>query len=386
MEITGALFVTIVCVAAGLSLVTTIILIPHHTWHRPVFKFVAQTVSVLVTCLLILAAVGAILNAQNHWFGSWSSLFTPPSAQSLTQTTYGAELPRVQPAGHLVTGEPTSLQRDPAHNPHLTGEIPADRSRGVYMHASVGGAVSHENHDVLIWLPPSYFTDPHRYFPVIMGFTGFPGATSNYSEAIDYGDMVLEQVHAGKMQEPIVVVPDVSPGQLDSECVDGTAKDSPRVETFVIKDLVPWLQQNLRTHHERDGWATTGYSAGGWCATMFTMRHPEVFSAGMSQSGYFTPIYTEDQQWNDPHDPRYLLGDLVSRERPDVTLLFYTALDDPLATSGLREFSAHVTAPTSLVVDTIKVGGHRTQVWVRGIPDQLEKLAHAAPGFAAVKA
>ncbi|WP_346846117.1 alpha/beta hydrolase-fold protein [uncultured Rothia sp.] len=390
MQPTDSTFIWLVISVTALILLATILWVPR-LWKKGVWKYLTQGISVLLTTLLVLLTTAVILNAQNSWFPSWASLTGSPSNESVAQQTYGVDT-RANNTAHvhsISTGKPTALQANIASNPVLGPKVPQDTSQGAYMTFNVRGEVSGESHDVLAWLPASYFQNSNRFYPVIMAFPGFPGSLDAYVKDLEYGNLVNDAVAAGDMQDAIVIVPDVMHGNNDTECVDGTKSSggtpAPKIETFVAKDLVSWVQQNLRTINHTGAWATSGYSAGGWCSSMFAVRHPDIFGASLNQSGYFSPIYSSKQEWNDPKDPRYLLGKRVQEDRPRIDIYFFASDDDPLAMDDLPDFVSAVKPPTSLLVETIPVGGHRPDVWVVGIELGLKHLGSDLKYFAPIQ-
>lgn len=342
----------------------------------------------LFTILLVLVSTGVVLNAENSWFPSWDSLTGSPAHEPVKQETYGVDtLSNNSAHVHAASrGRPTPLQEEIRENPTMGSKIPQETSQGAYVSFPVSGAVSGETHDVTAWLPASYFQSNDRFYPVIMAFPGFPGSPDTYVSEFEIGNLINKAVAEGQMQDAIVIIPDVMHGANDSECVDGTKGNekspAPRTETYISKDLVSWVQENLRTINHTGAWATSGYSAGGWCSSMIAIRHPYTFGASLNQSGYFSPIYSAGQEWNDLKDPRYLLGERVKENRPNINIYFFASEDDPLAIDDLDDFVAAVKPSTSLVVETIPVGGHRPDVWIVGIERGLKHLGDDLKYFA----
>ncbi len=379
---------TLTITLAVLCFLLTVLLVPR-LWKRGVSKYVLQALALLLTLVLSLLAVAAVLNAHNHWYPSWDALLSDPQEQSLTSEVYGDRQlsfwsgESVQAQRHQAS----ELQEQLLSTPELSSQLPGDKSRGVYLTVDVSGQKSVENHQVLLWLPPAYFTEKDRFFPVILAFTGFPGSIQSYEQELDIGGKIRERVAAGRMQETIVAVADVLAGNRDSECVDGSlGAEPPKTETYLIQDLLPWLKQNLRTINNRQAWATSGFSAGGWCASMITVRHPHFFGAALNQSGYFRPHYSSGQQWNDQQDARYLLDQRVAADLPEVNIYFYASRDDPLAMEDTETFSRQVRQPTSLLLETIAVGGHRSSVWTLGLGRGLDHLGRDLKFFAPLAA
>lgn len=387
MQPTDSLFIWLMVAVTALVLIGTIVGVPR-LWKRGWTKYVVQGVSVILTALLLLLTAVVILNKENNWYPSWGSLTGNPADETVVQKVFGAS-PESKATAHIrsaVLHEPSELQADIHNNPELGAHIPADTSQGAYIPFTLDGQVSGETYDVLVWLPASYFQDKNRFFPVIMAFPGYPGSPQTYVSDLQMGQRINDAVATGDMQDAVVVIPDVMPGTTDTECVDGTqgGKNSPahHTETFIAQDLVGWIQQNLRTIDEPGAWATSGYSAGGWCSSMIAVRHPDIFGASLNQSGYFAPIYSNGQQRNNQNDSRYLLAERVKEDKPNVNIYFFASDDDPLAMEDLPGFVAAVTPPTSVVVETIRTGGHRADVWKIGIDLGLKHLGQDLKYFA----
>lgn len=384
MQPTSGLFITLVVIVAVACLLVTVVSVPR-LWRRGFLKYLVQGVSVVLTTLLLLLAVGVYLNAENNWFPTWGSLTSSPADQPVSQESYGKENALNPDVVAKTTAVPTKLQASPHENPVFGKDLPKDTSNGAYATFSVKGVASGETHSVMAWFPASYFENSDRFYPVIVGFPGFPGSPKSYSNDLNYGQLIQDAVTKSEMQDAILVIPDVSPGTYDSECVDGTGGENPpHVETYVTQDLVPWIKENMRTIDSPQAWATSGYSAGGWCSSMLAIRHPHIFGAALNQSGYFSPIYSENQQWNAQDDSRYDLSKIVQKQRPDVHIYFFASEDDPLAMDGLAGFPSSVDPPTYLTIETIPVGGHRPDVWRVGIAAGLEHLGQDLKYFAPV--
>jgi S-formylglutathione hydrolase FrmB len=58
-------------------------------------------------------------------------------------------------------------------------------------------------------------------------------------------------------------------------------------ETYISKTVVQYVDQHYRTMNDPRARGVMGMSAGGFCAPMLTLRHPDVFSIAISFSGYF---------------------------------------------------------------------------------------------------
>jgi S-formylglutathione hydrolase FrmB len=97
------------------------------------------------------------------------------------------------------------------------------------------------------------------------------------------GDRLDALVAAGKMGEAIVAAPDCFTRWGGAQYLDSPALG--HYETHVIDEVIPALDQRLRTIPGRDARAIGGKSSGGFGALVLGMRHPELFAAVASHAG-----------------------------------------------------------------------------------------------------
>ncbi len=140
---------------------------------------------------------------------------------------------------------------------------------------------------VVVWLPPQYFTEPSRRFPVVYLLHGSPGVPADWLRGAEVARSALSLARAGR--PVVVVIPRVSRGWLDdSECVDGAVT---RVESYVVDRLVPAVDATLRTDARAAARAVGGNSAGGYCAVNLGLRHRGTFGAVIDLSGMAGPTH-----------------------------------------------------------------------------------------------
>ena len=151
--------------------------------------------------------------------------------------------------------------------------------------------------DVYCYLPPGYDTSGQRY-PVIYFLSGFTGTGRmhlNYDPFVESIDRRLDRLIADKSMPPaICVLPDCFTALGGSQYVNSTATG--RYEDYLIDELVPFVDAQLRTLASRDHRGVSGKSSGGYGALVLAMRHPDVFGALASHAGdaYFAYCYLPD--------------------------------------------------------------------------------------------
>jgi S-formylglutathione hydrolase FrmB len=141
-------------------------------------------------------------------------------------------------------------------------------------------------------LPDGYNVHPKRRYPVLYLLHGSFATSASWT---DTGD--AERITSG--QPLIVVMPPTtgkgSAGGWASDWRNEGRGGPPKWETFLIDELVPWADANLRTLPERGKRAIAGLSMGGFSAVSLAARHPDLFVAAGSFSGAVDTNYSPAQ-------------------------------------------------------------------------------------------
>jgi hypothetical protein len=258
---------------------------------------------------------------------------------------------------------------------------PADRIR-VF---TVTGAVSHITSRVVVQLPRGYTdaANAQHAYPVLETFQGFPGGPTEFLDGMDLtqsGNLLTDQ---GKLAEMLIVAPqtEVPPG-ADSECLNG-AHGYPQVETWLTVDIPNWIMHTFRVRPDRASWATMGLSAGGWCAAMVTMLHPDRFSAAIVFGGYFRPKMGAYRPFpkGTPIPKRYDLINLVKTSPPSVALWLETSHSDSTSYQTSAALLAATRPPMAVQSLVLSHAGHRLSIWASEMPGALTWLGTNVPGF-----
>jgi putative tributyrin esterase len=132
-------------------------------------------------------------------------------------------------------------------------------------------------------LPIDYDTSRNTRYPVLYLLHGLTGHYSDWLARTNVADYAAEY-------RLIVVMPEGN---------DGWYADSPTVptdkyESYIIRELIPDVQQRYRTIEARYGRAIAGLSMGGYGAIKFGLKSPATFAFAGSTSGAFgVTRYTE---------------------------------------------------------------------------------------------
>ncbi len=140
----------------------------------------------------------------------------------------------------------------------------------------------------LVFLPPQYFAEPTRRFPVVYLLHGSPGTPPDWIRGggADRTGAAL----AASGQPTVIVIPKMSHHWLDDpECVDGVRL---KAETHLLGDVLPAAQDAFRIQSVPGGRIIAGMSAGGFCALNLGLRHPDLFGTIVDMSGLDRPTHT----------------------------------------------------------------------------------------------
>lgn len=249
--------------------------------------------------------------------------------------------------------------------------------RGAVTDLSISGRNSHTSRtQALVYLPPQYFSQPGRRFPVMYLIHGSPGVPLDWFRGAEAAQAGLAAARAGAPM--ILVAPRMSRGWLaDSECVD-----SPRqaVESYLVRDVLPQVDALLRTDSRAGGRAIAGNSAGGYCALTLGLRHPELFSYVAALSALTRPSYAYGSLGDlfghppalrhviEQHTPSWLLRHWPSSRH--VQVLLDVGDSDPLRQEVTR-FAHLEEALGQHPRLTIRHGGHTYRVWRPALKDAL---------------
>jgi len=173
-----------------------------------------------------------------------------------------------------------------------------------------------------VYLPPAYSRE-HRY-PVVYLLHGMPGSPSEYLDGTNLAPFADAAISSGRLRPFIAVLPaaGVDP-KYDGEWAG-------RWEREVVDDVVPFVDTHLGTVATPRGRVLAGLSAGGFGAVYIALRHPGVFGAVESWSGYFHPL--RDGPFRDDtnaqlrtNDPRALARSEGAVLRGDGTRFFLSS-------------------------------------------------------------
>ncbi|SDG32101.1 alpha/beta hydrolase [Mucilaginibacter gossypii] len=184
----------------------------------------------------------------------------------------------------------------------------------------------------------------------------------------------------------IIVMPE---GEIFSYYVDSPIDPNSKFETYIIKEVIPFIDSKYRTVNDKKGRLITGLSMGGFGALYLSTRHPELFAAAGSMSGALDPNMTT---WKLPPDRFEMLTKMLDKiwgpMTPD-TYLQYSVVNmaDQIRKNGLplvinigvddfllepnRELHRRLVYNHTPHDYSEQPGGHTWEFWQNALPGHL---------------
>lgn len=165
----------------------------------------------------------------------------------------------------------------------VTRAVAAPRvSHHVFRSAAAGGPVSYH-----LYTPAAHGHDPARRFPVVYWLHGSGGGLPGIPVVARLFDAAIA---ADRLPPCFLVFVNGLAGGMYVDWKDGSV----RVESVILRDLLPHVDATHRTVAARGGRVIEGFSMGGYGAARLGFSHPELF-AGVSLlgAGPLQPDFTQ---------------------------------------------------------------------------------------------
>ena len=141
--------------------------------------------------------------------------------------------------------------------------------------------------EVTVHLPPEYDANPRRRFPVFVDLVGFLGSGQAHVGWTAFGESVPERlerlVREGAMGPVIAVFPDCWTRLGGNQYINSPAIG--RYADYLIRDVVPAVEQRYRSFGDPRRRAVFGKSSGGYGAIVHGMRYARHWGAVACHSG-----------------------------------------------------------------------------------------------------
>lgn len=153
----------------------------------------------------------------------------------------------------------------------------------------VSAALHGQRKDFQVYLPPSYNTPQGRtkHYPVLYLLHGSPGTDIDWTTAGKVNQSADTLIATKEIPELIMVIPDGNGRPKVTSEWANSFDHRQLIETYVVRDLVQYVDQHYRTIPDPAHRAIGGLSMGGFGAMNIAEQHPNVFGSVISLGGYY---------------------------------------------------------------------------------------------------
>jgi predicted alpha/beta superfamily hydrolase len=147
----------------------------------------------------------------------------------------------------------------------------------VRYHINFGGN-GIKSRDIIVWLPPFYFIDINKRYPVLYMHDGqniIDPRTSAFNVDWQIDETADSLIRQGMIQELIIVGIYNTPNRSSEYSENDTGY---AYMNFIVNTLKPFIDANYRTEPDRQNTANAGSSLGGLISFMLVWEYSEVFS------------------------------------------------------------------------------------------------------------
>lgn len=254
---------------------------------------------------------------------------------------------------------------------------------------------SHLKRDILVYLPPKYFLEKDKYYPVFYMQDGqniFDSQTSNFG-GWKVDTIATKLINENKIEPIIIVGIENSPKRkeeyvgfatlytFDTKGYEEYIKESSTLNSnyvnFVINKVKSLIDSNYRTKKDRENTAIGGSSFGAGISLYIGFKHSDIFSKIAALSyGSYNPGHS---QWKEKPFwiTQYLLDKVVKREKPikvyldcgklDLDSVFYPRAVELY--EGLKKIGFKDEVDIKFILDEKR--GHNEKAWAERGEDYL---------------
>ena len=159
-----------------------------------------------------------------------------------------------------------------------------------------------------IYLPAGYDASSAERYPVIYLLHGLYGTHVDWATIGHMKDVVDELIASGECRRVIIVMPKAGDPDVHNNWNGYFNMPGHRYEDFFFQEFLPGVESAYKIQGDKAHRAIMGLSMGGGGSTVYSQRHPDLFSSCYSMSGW---LDNPEPDENMPKDKLYLVTKAV---------------------------------------------------------------------------
>ncbi|RZM30048.1 MAG: esterase [Pedobacter sp.] len=244
----------------------------------------------------------------NLSFGEWAII--PQQMNKDSAGNWEVTIPKVEPGIYSYEFNVDGTRMPDPKNPVLkvgtevygsVVEVPGSPARvdevqdvphGVLQTIKYQSSALNKPRGMVVFLPAAYLKDSKQKFPVLYLRHGGGDNETSWTQAAGKADIILENLIAGGKAKSMLIV--MTNGLTDGTWAGGSTKEGiEHLEAELLKDVIPYIEQNYRVIPKKESRAIAGLSMGGGQAYLIglknlnTFNYVGEFSAGLLSDNKF---------------------------------------------------------------------------------------------------
>jgi len=151
---------------------------------------------------------------------------------------------------------------------------------------SIHSAILNRSVNYSIYLPEHYDSGNRKY-PVLYLLHGYTDNETGWTQYGEVSGIADKAISTGEATPMIIAMPDAGVTWYINE-----SSGKERYEDFFIQEFIPYIDSIYRTRKTKQFRAVSGLSMGGFGTLIYSMKHPELFSAAAPLSA---AVWTDEQ-------------------------------------------------------------------------------------------
>jgi len=206
-----------------------------------------------------------------------------------------------------------------------------------------------------VYLPPSYYADTERRFPVVYLLHGINSTGRSFIDVDHIDQRMDEWIKSGKIREMIVIMPNSGKSSFYKDTEGGPNDNQGPWASHISVDILGQTDKNFRTLADRKFRGLTGISMGG----------AGVFSIGMANTALFSSFASH---MGAVHDAVSQISVLDDKDLADLDFYLDCGLQDGMVDYRDTEATAkYLESRGAKVVWELRDGGHNSAFYMAGM-------------------
>ncbi len=168
----------------------------------------------------------------------------------------------------------------------------------------VPSAILGEDVLVNVYLPAGYDPAAEKLYPSVYLLHGLSDTYTSWEEKGQMKNVVDQLIASGESARMIVIMPNAGDPDTRNQWNGYFNMPGWRYEDFFFSELIPAMEARFRIQADKAHRAIMGLSMGGGGSTVYSQRHPDMFSSCYAMSAWLD----NDEPWSDnPKDKLYMV-------------------------------------------------------------------------------